>query len=741
MDPKSDDRQVKVEGSLGSSSHARSTNFTKRDSTIAPRPGEAAESSALPAIPGYTILATLGQGGMGHVYKAMQERLDRIVALKVIRQDRQDTEAIRRFRKEAKAAAKLSHPNIVVVHDFDQVGDNCFIAMEYVEGTDLYQLVKDHGPLPVPQACDYIRQVAMGLQHAHERSLVHRDIKPANLLVAGIQPGQPLKENTLEGTVKILDMGMALLHGGEKDSVHGGIPSAGIMGTPDYMAPEQALDFQKVDIRADLYSLGCTFYFLLTGRPPFDEYPLMRKMMMHQSGTIRPVWEVRSAIPEKIDAIVQKLLAKKTQDRFQTPAELAEVLTAIVSAPATEPLERRKYESKIDSEKPASKQEERPSKRRTVRPEPAQVGRSRETPGSVGSSPPPVAKNPPSSVAPVSSREDKEPDESAKENVDAAPGPRPPKKMVQFQGPANGASALAFGPKRDILGAGGLQGALRLWDLDSPPRERIVLQTFETEVYSLAFSPDQRTLAWGSGVLNGLVCLADLTDPTLNQMTLLHRHKAQVDALTYSPDGKMLATGSRDLTVCWWDLTQPEPKELSVFKGHKGDITGVAFSPDNKTLASASQDGTVRLWKNGGFWSKGKAVIDGNWGSVRTVAFAHLAPVLAFGCQDQTVRLFALDGSSHQEAAVLRGHAGAVRLVMFPLEGKSLISICEKGTAILWDLASGAESYRWSLGELVAPGSGSGSFGLAMTPDGRYAAIGSPEGGITLWRLFSKKSK
>jgi len=695
----------------------------------------------MPAIPGYTILATLGQGGMGHVYKAVQERLDRIVALKVIRHDRQDTEAIRRFRREAKAAAKLSHPNIVVVHDFDQVGDNCFIAMEYVEGTDLFQLVKDHGPLPVPQACDYIRQVALGLQHAHERGLVHRDIKPANLLVAGIQPGQPLKENVLEGTVKILDMGMALLHGGEKDSVHGGVPSAGIMGTPDYMAPEQALDFQKVDIRADLYSLGCTFYFLLTGRPPFDEYPLMRKMMMHQTGTVRPVWEVRSAVPEKIDAMVQKLLAKKLQDRFQTPAELAEVLSAIISAPESEPSERRRFESKIDSEKPEIKPEKRTSKRRTVRPEPAPVNRSGETSGSVGVSPPPIAKNPPSSVAPVSRNESKESDESTKDNVEALPGPRPPKKMVQFQGPANGASALAFGPERDVLAAGGLQGALRLWEFRGTPRERIVLQTYETGVWCLAFAPDQRTLAWGSGSLDGLVCLGDLTDPTLNRMTLLHRHRAPVDALAYSADSKMLATGSRDQTVRWWELGEEDAKEVSVFKGHKGDITGVAFSPDGKTLASASCDGTVRLWKRGGFWSKEKTVLEGKWGGVQTVAFAPLAPVLAFGCQDQSVRLFALDGNSYQEAAVLRGHSGAVRLVMFPLEGKNLISICERGVAILWDLASGAESYRWSLGELGAPTPGSGSSGLAMTPDGRYVAIGSPEGGVTLWRLFSKKSK
>src|SRR6266478_7802244 len=303
MDQKSDTCHVKIDVFPGNSSPG-STNFSNRDSTVAPRPDDSTESSGMPAIPGYTILATLGQGGMGHVYKAVQERLDRIVALKVIRHDRQDTEAIRRFRREAKAAAKLSHPNIVIVHDFDQVGDNCFIAMEYVEGTDLYHLVKEQGPLPPPQACDYVRQVALGLQHAHERGLVHRDIKPANLLVAGVQidPSTKAPADLTPGGVKILDMGMALLHGIDKDSMHG-MPDGGLMGTPDYMAPEQALDFRQVDIRADLYSLGCTFYFLLTGRPPFDEYPLMRKMMMHQQGTVRPVWELRATIPPEIDAI------------------------------------------------------------------------------------------------------------------------------------------------------------------------------------------------------------------------------------------------------------------------------------------------------------------------------------------------------------------------------------------------------------------------------------------------------
>jgi WD40 repeat protein len=280
---------------------------------------------------------------------------------------------------------------------------------------------------------------------------------------------------------------------------------------------------------------------------------------------------------------------------------------------------------------------------------------------------------------------------------------------------------------------------LRLWEFHGTPRERIILQTFETGVWSLVFSPDQRTLAWGSGSLDGLVCLGDLTDPTLNRMALLHRHQAPVDALAFSGDGKMLATGSRDQMVRWWELTQTDeglvegPKDPTLFKGHKREVTAVAFSPDGKTLASASRDGTVRLWKRGGFWSKEKVVLDGDWGGVQSLAFAPLAPALAFGCQDHTVRVFGLDGNSYKEVAVLRGHEGAVRSVLIPPEGQTLVSFCDKGIAILWDLTTGSETHRWPLGDLTG--------GMAFTVDGRYIALGAAEGVVNVLRLFSKKSK
>jgi serine/threonine protein kinase len=265
----------------------------------------------------YRVLERLGEGGMGQVFKARHEGLQRIVALKVIRKEKlTDPRALQRFRQEARAAAQLAHPNIVTLYDASEIGGTHFLAMEYVEGADLARIVKESGPLPVGRACDYIRQAALGVQHAHERGLVHRDIKPSNLLV------------TKAGQVKVLDMGLARLHGSDGAAApDAAMTQAGyLVGTPDFMAPEQAKNSRTVDARADVYSLGCTLYYLLAGRPPFEGPTAVEKLVQHQMEELPPLRKLQPEVPADLDVVIRKLMAKRPEDRYPTAAAAAEAL-------------------------------------------------------------------------------------------------------------------------------------------------------------------------------------------------------------------------------------------------------------------------------------------------------------------------------------------------------------------------------------------------------------------------------
>ncbi|HEY7313356.1 MAG TPA: bifunctional serine/threonine-protein kinase/formylglycine-generating enzyme family protein [Gemmataceae bacterium] len=285
----------------------------------------------------YLLLERLGEGGMGQVFKAREQRLGRIVALKVLRKECVvKPDVLRRFHHEIQAAARLSHPNIVHAYDAEQIGDTHVFAMEYVEGIDLSRLVKQSGRLAMAQACEYVRQTAVGLQHLHNIGMVHRDIKPANLMRAA--PG---------GTIKILDLGLArLLDEESSERTVLKLTRLGVvMGTLDYLAPEQALNSHRADIRSDLYSLGCTFYFLLTGRVPFPVEEPMAKLLAHSCDKPDPVEQVRPDVPANVAAIVRKLMGRHPEDRYQTPAELVQALatptpspTAIATPPPAQPV-------------------------------------------------------------------------------------------------------------------------------------------------------------------------------------------------------------------------------------------------------------------------------------------------------------------------------------------------------------------------------------------------------------------
>lgn len=266
----------------------------------------------------YILLDKIGEGGMGEVFHAKQTRLDRDVALKIIRRERlANPSAVRRFRREIRAAAALAHDNVVLAYDADQVGDIHFFAMEYVDGTNLDRLVHENGRRPVPEACDYVQQIARGLQHAHERGLIHRDIKPSNLLLSK------------SGIVKISDLGLARVDDPEAVESGSRLTKEGLsVGTPDFVAPEQARNAQAADIRSDIYSLGCTFYYLLAGELPYPGGTATEKMLRQTREPLASI--TRDDLPAPVAAILRRMTEKNPDDRFQTPEELVEVLEPFV---------------------------------------------------------------------------------------------------------------------------------------------------------------------------------------------------------------------------------------------------------------------------------------------------------------------------------------------------------------------------------------------------------------------------
>jgi serine/threonine protein kinase len=272
----------------------------------------------------YRLLEELGRGGMGHVYKAVHTIMGRVVAVKVILPELVEHPlALEWFRREVRAATQLVHPNIVMAYDANEADGVHFLVMEYVDGTNLDALVRQHGPLPLPRACELIRQAALALQHAHEKGMVHRDVKPANVLIpreslTGRRPDAPL--------VKLVDFGLARLHKQSSDGTIAVQTVNGLLGTPDYIAPEQCRDIHSADIRSDLYSLGGTFYFVLTGRVPFDGEQPMEKLVKHLMDEPAPLEARRPDVPPAVAGTVRRLMAKKPEHRFQTPGELAEVL-------------------------------------------------------------------------------------------------------------------------------------------------------------------------------------------------------------------------------------------------------------------------------------------------------------------------------------------------------------------------------------------------------------------------------
>jgi serine/threonine-protein kinase len=645
----------------------------------------------------YRLIDIIGEGGMGLIFKAYHSRLNRFVALKTIHSEvaEKHPDSLKRFRREAQAAAQLAHPNVVVLYEEAEIGGINFLAMEYVEGIDLHRMVQQQGVLPIPIACEYIKQAAAGLQHAHEAGLIHRDIKPSNLLVTHLNKGRasgmrrravgpmsptppPSNRSTGVGTVKILDMGLARpIEAFDDESM---LTQAGsVIGTPDFIAPEQARDATTVDHRADLYSLGCTFYFLLTGRAPFQEGTSVEKLLKHQKESPIPVEQIRRGVSMDVVQVVNRLMEKNVNTRFQSAQEVVDRLNEV----------QRSLQS-------------------------ATQPREVESAAVVSATPPKVD---------VSSS-------TAQFGLDSLV--LPARKVHVLEGHNGYVRAVAFSPDGRRLASGGLDGVVHLWkNIDLPRCElHASLQGRLGEVQALAFAPHKPFLITGSAAVRDGHLWRWNYDESDEKKTrnILPGEPYGVDALAFSADGKRLAASSSGVVVFWHESRRGLEHE-SALKGHGSAVKTVAFSPDGKRFALACEDATIRLWEFGWFKTSQKAVCEGHSDSIISIGFSTNGKWLASAGPDRIIRVWDANGSGAlNPTAELQAHNGPVRLVRFTPRSDLLLSVGDGGQVFLWDVASKSVAREWMIDKSLA-------YSAAISPDGRWLATGTNEGRVFVYDL------
>jgi hypothetical protein len=629
-----------------------------------------------PAIPGYELLEPVGRGGMGVVYRARQLSLDRVVALKVLHAAAaQDPAAVDRMRREARVMARLSHPHIVTVHDAGQAGEYFYFAMEFVDGIDLHRLVEHSGPLPGGLACELMRQAALGLQHAHEQGLVHRDIKPSNLIVTPAPPPSSQRQALVEKgmRLKVLDLGLARLAEpvGAAVSPNPLTQVGAFMGTPDFVAPEQANDPRCADVRSDLYSLGCTFYYVLTGQAPFAGATPLAKLMQHHLSDAPLVEDLRPELAGALAGVIRKLMAKRPEERYGTPAELAAALAAIQAAAA----------GPAPGAAPGTGGKAAPSTPAGARPA-GRAGLVRRLYGHTDWVKC-VAFRPTGGVL-------------ASGGLDGTVRlwlPGPGEEVGRAEGHASAVLCLAFAPDGRSVVSGGQDRLLCLWDLrekeDSgkkptlippssfllPPSLRWQAAGHDDNVNAVSFSPDGGRILSASH--DGTLRLWQTA--TGRQARAWRGHDGPVWAVAFAGDGRRALSGGQDRMVRLWDVETGE--SLLALPEQAMIVTCVALSPDGRHALSAGMDGVVRLWDLQ--TRRQVRAFEGHAARVTSVAFSPDGRRVASGSRDRSVRVF--DASGGQELYAFTGHTHWVTSVAWAPDGVLLASGSVDRTVAVWE--------------------------------------------------------
>lgn len=607
---------------------AAAAEAARRDQSGAIGPGR--------VIAGYEIIEELNRGGMGVIYKARQPGVNRLVALKVITPSRLEVPGTRgRFKREVRASGRLNDPCIVTIYQTELDGPIPFVAMEYVPGIDLLRLVKQVGPLPVADVVYYARQVAVGLQHAHEVKLVHRDIKPSNLMVSPSPLAPGAKTGKLP-KVKILDMGLArIVDASEPDPETEDLTPPGVfVGTPDYVPPEQAENPRAADCRSDLYSLGGAMYFCLTGEVPFPGKTLAAKLRKQITEPPPSPAARRSDVPPSVDALVRKMMMLDPKDRYQTPAEVVAALDEVLRA----------------------------------------------TPG-------PGAARGGAAVASVFARAHDGgvqalavlPDGSA---VLSAGGdgalklwhPATLKELRTFTGDLGSVEAIAVAPTGKWAATCSIRlsaadMAVQLWDLTTGSEKRLRGPT--DNIAGVAVSPDGKGIAAASADKMVWLWLREGGGPPAP--VCVRGHTAAVTGVAFVTNDSLLS-GSHDGTVKQWDLRGGRAK--GTLQGTVGPIARLAYA--SKLIAVAGPDGlAVRKRHAPGFER-----LPGHDGPVTCCAVSADGALVASGGADRTVRVYrATDGA---ELAAYAGHDKPIRAVTFSAAGDAVYSGSEDGAIRRW---------------------------------------------------------
>ncbi len=705
----------------------------------------------------YLILDKLGAGGMGVVFKARHRRLGRIVALKILPPTlARDSDLLSRFRREVDVTAKLSHPNIVSVLDADEDRGVQFMTMEYIKGNDLDHLVRDGGVLPVDLALDCTIQAARGLEAAHAQGIVHRDIKPGNLM---------LDES---GVVRVLDLGLARLVEASNpfsDTKAAPLTQSGMyMGTVDFMAPEQGVDSRSVDHRADIYSLGCTLCYLLTGRPPFDGPNVLARLMAHQERPAAALPAARPDVPKAIDAVYQKMMAKKPADR---PASMTEVITRLEACRAASGeadsarWELMSFAESVDLKRAAPQGTGRDSSvcERDA-PEAVQLSvdvKREDVQFDYQDQPSPAA---PTMVP--------EPEPRPDRIAPAGPGKRASRKA-----PALVLAAVA------LLTVGGLGYALlprkpgaetvdvhraldSTWNGRSPGSVTLFAERLGTEspgaialgstfdvatCFMTSDQPQQWTAlaatadgrrAFVGGRTQFPVLLNVDTGHPIYLKTQFQWQGASILDMAMTPDGRRGVLGTYTVGkqnqsaakaqfwdrgfLAGFDLTSGAalfPKQ----QPHPGNVSAVAITADGLRALSASSKGDLTLWDVTAGDSVRQLGPQNGGISSHALSFYPDGRRAAAGGQDQLLHVWNLD--TGKEGAAWPGHEKMITGLAISPDGHRIVTGGDDGAVILRDADSGEILHRFTM-----PTDDKGAR-VAFDPEGNIVAAGNGFGGTT----------